>query len=275
MPPAGVGWERQPTTFAPSRSLFLNDNVMKLRSHLRKGTVDSVGKQTISLHASCSLPPAPAHLSQTVTWDTRLPLPPFSVHPASRGRRWRGGRLGAPARARQQEPRASAPVRPGCPICPCAPGCPSCSPVRHHTCRNVPASVPWCFRAALGCRLLPSSVSLCHTPARSSRSSLWLSLHCFAPSGFLLSESPGELVGASVLFGGPLRPPQAAWPVMLLGRQVTWVTSVNSLRPSLLLPGASCFPSTVPRSQSPSPLPPVAGGPQHSSGFDRNGGPSC
>lgn len=40
---------------------------------------------------------------------------------------------------------------------------------------------------------------------------------------------------------------------MLLGRRVTWVTSVNSLRPSLLLPGASCFPSTVPRSHSPSP----------------------
>lgn len=241
MPPAGVGWERQPTTFAPSRSLFLNDNVMKLRSHLRKGTVDSVGKQTISLHASCSLPPAPAHLSQTVTWDTRLPLPPFSVHPASRGRRWRGGRLGAPARARQQEPRASAPVRPGCPICPCAPGCPSCSPVRHHTCRNVSASVPWCFRAALGCRLLPSSVSLCHTPARSSRSSLWLSLHCFAPSGFLLSESPGELVGASVLFGGPLRPPpsrmacDAAGPSGHLGHVCEFVAPLPAAAWGLLL----------------------------------------
>lgn len=53
---------------------------------------------------------------------------------------------------------------------------------------------------------------------------------------------------------------------MLLGQQVTCVTSVNSLRPFLLLPGIlllSCPPSAL--SLSPS----VAGGPQHSSAFDR------
>lgn len=64
---------------------------------------------------------------------------------------------------------------------------------------------------------------------------------------------------------------------MLLGPQVTWVTSVNSLRPSLLLPGPPPpprFPSTVPRSPSARP-PPAAGGPQHSPGSDPCSGPSC
>nr|XP_021555964.1 uncharacterized protein LOC110589713 [Neomonachus schauinslandi] len=172
----------------------------------------------------------------------------------------RQGRLGAPAQARQQEPRAWASVWPACPVCPCPPGCPGCTLVRHHTCRNVPASIPWCFRAALGCRLLPSSVSLCpaelptlllaRAEAASGCPPLLRSIRLPA-----LGVSQGACVGVRFVWGSSVPPPQAAWPVMLLGRWVTWVTSVNSLRPFLLLPGASCFPSTVPRSQSPS-LPP-------------------
>lgn len=70
--------------------------------------------------------------------------------------------------------------------------------------------VPECARqhpVVFPCRAwLPASPSLrvplpckaAHTSARSSRSSFWFSLHCFAPSGLLLLESPGELVWVSV-----------------------------------------------------------------------------
>lgn len=57
------------------------------------------------------------------------------------------------------------------------------------------------------------------------------------------SESPGSCVSSA---------PSTARPGTLLGRRVTCVTSVNSLRPSLLLPGASCSPVHL-CSQSPAP----------------------
>lgn len=200
--------------FAPSHSLFLNDNLIKLRSHLRKGSVDLDGKQTISLHASCFLPPTPTHLSQTVTWDTRFPLSLFSlVHPASRGCRWRGrGGAGSGACV------ALAAGTPGVGVSPARlPRLSLCSRLpRLHP--SPSPHVPECARqhpVVFPCRAwLPASLSLCvplpckaaHTPARLSRSSLWFSLHCFAPSGLLLLESPGELVWVSVCLGGPLCP---------------------------------------------------------------------
>lgn len=47
--------------------------------------------------------------------------------------------------------------------------------------------------------------------------------------------------------------PSTARPGMLLGRRVPCVTSVNSMRPSLLLPGASCSPVHLcPQSPAPS-----------------------
>lgn len=58
---------------------------------------------------------------------------------------------------------------------------------------------------------------------------------------------------------------------MLLGRQVTWVTSVNLWRPSLLLPGALALLSTI-CVLNLRPSLSVVGGPQHSSGLDWNGG---
>lgn len=153
----------------------------------------------------------------------------------------------------------------------------------HHTCRNVPASIPWCFRAPLGCRPLPPHAPLpctaAHTPAGLSRSILWFSLHRFAPPGFPLSESPGELVRASVLFGGSSVPPtlsrmacDAAGPSGHLGHVCEFVAPLPAAAGGLLL---SVHCPAVSLSVSPRHPRPMAGGAQRSSGFDQNGGPSC
>lgn len=234
-------------SFAPSRSLFLNDNLIKLRSHLRKGTVDSDGKQTISLHVSCSLPAAQPTSPRLLrgTPASLCPRPPLSTLPA-------GGAGGEAGEARGTCA-GSATGAPGIGICVArlprlplrsrlprlnpgpSPHMPECA--RQHPvvfpCRAwLPAS-PF-LRVPLPCRAA-------HTPARSSRSSLWFALHCFAPSGFLLSESPGELVWASVLFGGSLCPPpsrmacDAAGPSGHLGHVCEFVAPLPAAAWGLLL----------------------------------------
>ncbi|XP_032279812.1 uncharacterized protein LOC116644367 [Phoca vitulina] len=158
----------------------------------------------------------------------------------------RQGRLGAPARARQQEPRASASVWPGCPVCPCAPGCPGLTPVRHHTCRNVPASIPWCFHAALGCRLLPSSVSLCPAElptlllARAEAASGLPSTASLHPASCSRSL-PGSLCGRPFCLGVLYAPPpsrmacDAAGPSGHLGHVCEFVAPLPAAAWGLLL----------------------------------------
>lgn len=106
-------------------------------------------------------------------------------------------------------------------------------------------------------------VSLTHTPARSSGSSLWLSTASLHPP---LPSLPGSVCvrfvsGSSVL-------PSATWPDAV--QSLWW--PVNSLRPSLLLPGAlsrALCPACIPCARLPLWLV-VPSTP----GFDRNGGSS-
>lgn len=165
------------------------------------------GKQPISLHASCFLPPAPTHVSQTVTGDTCFPLSHFCcVRPDSRAGRWRGGG-GSGACAGM----AQAPLRP--------------PPSRLSLCSRLPQlhpspspHVPGCARqrhVVSLCRTwLPASPSLCvplpckaaHTPAHRSRSSLW-SFPPLPRSIRLTALGVSRVAcGASVSSGGPLSP---------------------------------------------------------------------
>lgn len=64
--------------------------------------------------------------------------------------------------------------------------------------------------------------------------------------------------------------PSTARPGTLLGRRVPCVTSVNSMRPSLLLPGASCSPVHL-CPQSPAPSGGRGRWSQHSSASDQDG----
>lgn len=110
--------------------------------------------------------------------------------------------------------------------------------------------------APLHCQPLIPSVPLCPqklTPYPSLKEKQPLVFpHHFAPPSLLLSKSPRYLVR-------PFRfrllcAPQVTWLGMLLGCWVTWVTFVNLLLPSLLLPGAlSCSPVHHVYAQSPSP----------------------
>nr|KAF6304026.1 hypothetical protein mMyoMyo1_009005 [Myotis myotis] len=79
--------------------------------------------------------------------------------------------------------------------------------------------------------LCPSAVeSSPHTPAGSDRSSLWFSLPLAG-----CSESPGSCVCSA---------PSTARPGTLLGRRLTCVTSVNSLRPPCCCLGPPALLST-------------------------------
>ena len=120
------------------------------------------GKQPISLHASCFLPPAPTHVSQTVTGDTCFPLSHFCcVRPDSRVGRWRGGGGSGACAGMAQAPLRPPPV-PAVPVLKAAPAAPQSVTTRAGTC--PPASRGVCVphsAAGLSFPLCPPALQSC------------------------------------------------------------------------------------------------------------------
>lgn len=184
------------------------------------------------------------HLSQTVTRDTHFPLYSFpSVPPDGKVGWWKG--LGD--RGIRISP---APLS----VCPCAQGWP-CVPGCTHKRQGVflwPPQMPH-LAASLSFPLCPSAPDSSLTPHSCSLTQKQ-PLVCPPPLRSIQLAALRVSRVACASFSGSSVLPGATWPGVPLSHQATWVTSVNLLRPSLLLPGAlSCSPVRHLCSQSPSP----------------------
>lgn len=248
--------------------------------------MDLDGKQTISLRASCFLPPAPTHLSQTVIWEARFPLSrsPLSTLPAGGA----GGEAGeararAPARLIRRNPRHERPSSPAAlsvPVLQVVPAAP----------RSVTPHVPECacqHPVVFPCPAwLPASPSPCPSALHSCPHSC--SLEQKQPLVFppllrsirlpALGVSRGACVGVRFVWGSSVPPTlsrmacDAAGPSGHLGHVCELVTPLPAAAGGLLL---SVHCPAVSLSVSPLHPRPMAGGAQCSSGLDQNGGPSC
>lgn len=203
--------------------------------------MDLDSKQTISPRASCSLPPYPP-LPDCYTGH---PLPSVLIPLCPP--RWQGGMVERPRRPRHQD-LSSPSIR----LSLCS-RLAMCAGMYPQASRGVSVAAT---DAPLGCQ----SHSLCVPLPLIARSPTLLLAHTEAASGLPSTASlhpaccSPSLPVASASFSGSSVLPGATWPGVPLSHQATWVTSVNVLRPSLLLPGAlSCSPVHHLCSQSPSP----------------------